>query len=47
MAQQGFLLIADITGYTMFLTRSEHEHPQGILDALFSNFVTDVRSGHI
>jgi hypothetical protein len=26
MAQQGFLLIADITGYTMFLTRSELEH---------------------
>ena len=26
MAQQGFLLVADITGYTMFLTRSELEH---------------------
>ena len=34
MTQQGFLLIADITGYTMFLTKSELEHAQGILDLL-------------
>ena len=40
MAQQGFLLIADITGYTMFLTRSELEHAQGILDALFKSRAT-------
>src|SRR5262245_13984605 len=30
VAQKGFLLIADITGYTMFLTGSELEHAQGV-----------------
>ena len=34
MAQKGYLLIADITGYTIFLTSSELDHAQGILDAL-------------
>jgi hypothetical protein len=33
MTQQGFLLISDITGYTTFLTKSELEHAQGILDS--------------
>ena len=37
MAHKGFLLIADITGYTMFLTSSELEHAQGVLDALFKS----------
>ena len=44
VAQQGFLLIADITGYTMFLTRSELEHAQGILDTLFKS-IRDGRHG--
>jgi hypothetical protein len=43
MAQQGFLLIADITGYTMFLTRSELEHAQGILDALFKSIFAEIK----
>lgn len=42
MAQHGFLLIADITGYTMFLTRSELEHAQGILDALFKSIFAEI-----
>jgi hypothetical protein len=33
--RSGFLLIADITGYTAFLTRSELEHAQDILRSLF------------
>jgi len=37
MTQQGFLLIADITGYTTFLTKSELEHAQGILDSLLKS----------
>src|SRR3954447_7804045 len=43
VAQQGFLLIADITGYTMFLTRSELEHAQGILDALFKSIFAEIK----
>ena len=44
MAQNGFLLIADITGYTMFLTRSELEHAQGILDALFKSIFAEIKA---
>ena len=32
--QAGFLLIADITGYTSYLSHSELEHAQEILQAL-------------
>jgi len=35
MADKGFFLISDITGYTSFLTQSELEHAQHILEALF------------
>src|SRR5436190_11447791 len=44
VAQQGFLLIADITGYTMFLTRSELEHAQGILDELFKSIFAEIKA---
>jgi len=44
MAQTGFLLIADITGYTMFLTRSELEHAQGILDSLFKSIFAEIKA---
>jgi hypothetical protein len=44
MAQRGFLLIADITGYTMFLMRSELEHAQGILDALFKSIFAEIKA---
>lgn len=44
MTQQGFLLIADITGYTMFLTRSELDHAQGILDALFKSIFAEIKA---
>ena len=44
MAQTGFLLIADITGYTMFLTRSELEHAQGILDTLFKSIFAEIKA---
>lgn len=32
--QQGYLLIADITGYTMYLSQSELEHAQEVLQVL-------------
>ncbi len=44
MAQKGFLLIADITGYTMFLTHSELEHAQGILDGLFKSILAEIKA---
>jgi hypothetical protein len=44
VAQTGFLLIADITGYTMFLTRSELDHAQGILDALFKSIFAEIKA---
>ena len=44
VTQKGFLLIADITGYTMFLTRSELEHAQGILDALFKSIFAEIKA---
>jgi hypothetical protein len=44
LAQKGFLLIADITGYTMFLTSSELEHAQGVLDALFGSIFAEIRA---
>jgi hypothetical protein len=44
VAQKGFLLIADITGYTMFLTSSELEHAQGVLDALFKSIFAEIRA---
>ena len=44
MTQQGFLLIADITGYTMFLTQSELEHAQGILDSLLKSVLAEIKA---
>jgi len=44
VAQSGFLLIADITGYTMFLTHSELEHALGILDALFKSIFAEIKA---
>ena len=44
MASKGFLLIADITGYTMFLTSSELEHAQGVLDALFKSIFAEIKA---
>ena len=43
MAQQGFLLIADITGYTIFLHALRAQHAQGILDALFKSIFAEIK----
>jgi hypothetical protein len=40
---EGRLLIADITGYTMYLTQSELEHAQEILSALLQIIVKSIR----
>ncbi|NNC42385.1 MAG: DUF2652 domain-containing protein, partial [Acidimicrobiia bacterium] len=41
--KQGFLLIADITGYTRYLTSSELEHAQGILRSLMELLIEGAR----
>jgi uncharacterized protein YndB with AHSA1/START domain len=43
-AGPGYLLIADITGYTRFLTSSELEHARGILEELFAALLTKLNS---
>ena len=42
-SQQGFLLIADITGYTLYLSKSELEHAQGTLTALLELLIEQTR----
>jgi uncharacterized protein YndB with AHSA1/START domain len=37
-----FFIISDITGYTVFLTQSELDHAQGILQALFESQLSHV-----
>ena len=41
--EQGYLLIADITGYTMFLSQSELEHAQEILGTLLELLIQHTR----
>ena len=41
---EGFLLIADITGYTRYLNESELEHAQDTLTALLELLVENTRS---
>ena len=44
MADHGYVVIADITGYTRFLTGSEFEHAQGILEDLFAVILERMKS---
>jgi hypothetical protein len=43
MARRGYLLIADLTGYTIFLTSSELDHAQGIIGAIINCMVGELR----
>jgi hypothetical protein len=43
MPQHGYLLIADITGYTLFLTESELEHAHGILETIFNSLLDELK----
>ena len=43
MSQRGYLLIADITGYTVFLTESELEHAHGILETIFNSLLAELK----
>jgi uncharacterized protein YndB with AHSA1/START domain len=44
MAHKGFLVIADISGYTAFLTQSELEHAQDILNNLTNTLLEETKS---
>jgi hypothetical protein len=41
--QQGYMLISDITGYTMYLSQSELEHAQQVLQALLEILIEHTR----
>jgi hypothetical protein len=41
-APRGYLLLADVSGYTAFLTRSELDHAQDILGVLFETLIAHV-----
>lgn len=43
MTERGYLLIADITGYTRYLNASELEHAQGVLTSLMELLVDHAR----
>ena len=43
-ASDGYLLIADITGYTGYMQASELEHARGILEGLFAAMLDRLRS---
>ncbi len=42
MAEEGYMLVADITGYTQYLSESELDHAQEILESLINAML-----GHI
>ncbi|MGH6933601.1 MAG: DUF2652 domain-containing protein, partial [Dongiaceae bacterium] len=43
MARTAYFVIADISGYTSFLTRSELDHAQGILEGLLQTLVDHMK----
>jgi hypothetical protein len=44
MIEKGYFIITDITGYTSFLTQSELDHAQHILNALFDSQLKAIES---
>ena len=42
MAENGFIVIADITGYTAYLSESELEHAQEILESLINTILKQI-----
>ena len=43
----GYLLIADISGYTKFLAETELAHAKGILEDLFDEMLADLKDSQI
>ncbi|MGH7801277.1 MAG: DUF2652 domain-containing protein [Thermodesulfobacteriota bacterium] len=44
MSQKGYLVIADISGYTAFLTHSELDHAEGIMKSLIKTLLEHLKS---
>ncbi len=44
MSQKGYLVIADISGYTAFLTHSELDHAEGIMKSLIKTLLEQLKS---
>jgi uncharacterized protein YndB with AHSA1/START domain len=42
-ARQGYFLLADVSGYTAFLTQSELDHAQDVLHSLFQTLLGEIR----
>jgi hypothetical protein len=42
MTHKGYMMIADITGYTAFLSKTELTHAQEILEALMNTLVEHI-----
>lgn len=42
--QKGIFVIADITGYTAFLTQSELDHAHEILKTLFDTLLNNIKT---
>ncbi|KAA3645016.1 MAG: DUF2652 domain-containing protein [Chloroflexi bacterium] len=42
MAENGFIIVADITGYTAYLSGSELEHAQEILESLLNTILKEI-----
>ena len=43
MAEKGFIIVADITGYTAYLSDSELEHAQEILESLLNTILKEIQ----
>src|SRR6185437_14267017 len=43
MPRRGYILIADLVGYTIFLTKSELEHAQAILETFFEALLDEIK----
>lgn len=43
MPMRGYILIADLVGYTIFLTKSELEHAQAILETFFDALLNEIK----
>jgi hypothetical protein len=41
--RKGYLFIADITGYTMYLSQSELEHAHGVIESLLTLLIDHTR----
>ena len=44
MAEKGYMIVADITGYTQYLSESELDHAQDILESLINSMLKNIHA---